>query len=178
MVARTIYAPPPSRLPSQIGRRKGIPPRAAMQHSRKKIWIDRFQTYLVVRIGIYCVLFQAAVWALAMIDRSVGGALESFLGADAATYSYAIALGGIVIMTVSAIYDAMTFAHRLVGPLVRFRKTIQAIAAGEEIELIRLRDGDFLQDLRDDFNNMIVALEQRGAITMKSTSAAKAPATV
>src|SRR5262245_40909015 len=104
-----------------------------MLSKRKRIWIDRFQTNLVVRIGVYCVLFQAAVWALAMIDRSVGGALESFLGPDAVTYSYAIALGGIIIMTVSAIYDAIKFAHRLVGPLYRFRRTIQAIAAGEEI---------------------------------------------
>ncbi len=147
-----------------------------MLSKRKKIWIDRFQTYLVVRIGLYCVLFQAAVWALAMIDRTLNGALETFVGADAAAYCYAIAFGGIVIMTVSAIYDAIKFAHRLVGPLVRFRQTIQAIAAGEEIELIRLRDGDFLQDLKDDFNTMIVALEQRGAITMKgATTDAKVP---
>ncbi len=145
-------------------------------YKRKKIWIDRFQTYLVVRIGMYCVLFQAAVWALAMIDRTVGGALEQFIGADGAVYCYAIALGGIVIMTVSAVYDAIKFGHRLVGPLVRFRNTVKAIAAGEEIELIRLRDGDFLQDLKDDFNNMIVALEQRGAITLKTGDSAKAPA--
>jgi nitrogen fixation/metabolism regulation signal transduction histidine kinase len=138
---------------------------------RKKIWIDRFQTYLVVRIAVYCVLFQAAVWALAMIDRTVGGALETFVGADAATYCYLIAFVGIAVMTISAIYDAMKFAHRLVGPLVRFRHTVRAIAAGEEIELVRLRDGDFMQDLKDDFNTMIIALEQRGAITLKAAGA-------
>jgi nitrogen fixation/metabolism regulation signal transduction histidine kinase len=144
-----------------------------MQYKRKKIWIDRFQTYLVARIALYCVLFQAAVWALAMIDRSVNGALEVFMGPDGAAYCYAIAFVGIIALTASAMYDAIKFAHKLVGPIYRFRKTVQAITAGEELELIRLRDGDFLQDLKDDFNNMLVALEKRGAITLKAHDSQK-----
>jgi hypothetical protein len=143
------------------------------QYKRKKIWIDRFQTHLVARVGMYCVLFQAAVWALAMIDRAVNGALESILGESALPYCYAIAFGGIVVLTLGAMYDAIKFAHKLVGPLFRFRKTIQAIAAGEPIDLVRLRDGDFLQDMKDDFNAMLVALEQRGAITLKPAGASK-----
>ena len=31
------------------------------------------------------------------------------------------------------IYDAVKLTHRIVGPLYRFRKTIQAVTAGEEI---------------------------------------------
>src|SRR5438128_2803404 len=103
---------------------------------RKKIWIDRFQTYLVGRVALYCVLFQAAVWALAMIDRTVSGAIDSIVGSDAAALCYVVGIAGLFVLTGSAMYDAVKFAHKLVGPLYRFRKTIQSITAGGEVELV------------------------------------------
>src|SRR5438046_2025257 len=45
------------------------------------------------------------------------------------------------------IYDAVVFTHRIVGPLYRFRKVIQAITAGEELTLIKLRQGDLLLEM-------------------------------
>jgi nitrogen fixation/metabolism regulation signal transduction histidine kinase len=64
--------------------------------------------------------------------------------------------------------DAVRFAHRLVGPLYRFRKTIQAVAAGEPVGLVQLRRGDFLTDLKDDFNAMLRRLEQNGFVLLKA----------
>ena len=51
-----------------------------MRNQRKKIWIDRFQTYLFIRIAAYCVLYQAAVWILVGIERSIFVALEGLVG--------------------------------------------------------------------------------------------------
>jgi nitrogen fixation/metabolism regulation signal transduction histidine kinase len=76
-----------------------------------------------------------------------------------------------VILGLLFIYDAMRLAHRIVGPLYRFRKTIQAINAGEELDLMALRKDDFLQDMKDDFNEMLKVLEQRGAVVLKRTEA-------
>jgi hypothetical protein len=64
-------------------------------------------------------------------------------------------------------WDSIRFSHRLVGPLVRFRQTIQAIAAGEAVRPIRLRDGDYLEDMRDDFNNMLERLQKDGVEVLK-----------
>ena len=44
----------------------------------------------------------------------------------------------------------------------------QAIREGDEVELIRLRKDDYLQELRDEFNDMLKALEQRGAVAVKA----------
>jgi len=67
--------------------------------------------------------------------------------------------------------DAMHFTHRIVGPLYRFRQAIKAVASGEEVALVCLRKGDYLLEMKDDFNEMLKALEQRGAVVLKSTLA-------
>lgn len=147
-----------------------------MQHKRRRIWIDPFQTFLVARIGMYCIFFQVAVWSLVIIDRSVNNALVGVFGADGTAMCFVVGFIGVVVLSIAAMYDALKFTHRLVGPLYRFRKTIRAITAGEDLELIRLREGDFLHDLKDDFNAMLQALEARGAIVIKDPSLAKAEA--
>jgi nitrogen fixation/metabolism regulation signal transduction histidine kinase len=64
-------------------------------------------------------------------------------------------------------WDTICFSHRLVGPLVRFRKTMQAIANGEAVRPIKLREGDYLEDLRDDFNKMLEYLQKEGVPIMR-----------
>ena len=56
-------------------------------------------------------------------------------------------------------------------PLYRFRQAIKAIESGEELELIRLRKGDMLQEMKDDFNRMLTALEHRGVVVLKESQA-------
>lgn len=65
------------------------------------------------------------------------------------------------------IWDAIRFSHRLVGPLVRFRRTLQEMARGELVRPIKLRESDYLLELRDDFNAMLEALQRRGVPVLK-----------
>jgi nitrogen fixation/metabolism regulation signal transduction histidine kinase len=74
--------------------------------------------------------------------------------------------------------DAVRFAHRLVGPIYRFRKTVQAIATGEPVSLVQLRRGDFLTDFRDDFNAMLRRLEQNGFVLLKAPENSQAIETI
>ena len=39
--------------------------------------------------------------------------------------------------------------------------------------MIRLRQGDYLQEMKDELNEMIKVLEQRGAVVMKTPGAAQ-----
>jgi hypothetical protein len=132
---------------------------------RRKVWIDRFQTRLSLRLCSYFVLYQVAIWSLFWMGERLADQPDAasspvaFFGSLLAPIA-AIALG------IVFIHDAIKVTHRVVGPAYRFRKTIESITAGEEMRLIKLRDGDELQDFKDDINAMLVELEKRGAITL------------
>ena len=139
-----------------------------MQLRRKKIWIDRFQTLLFLRIALYFIVYQAAVWAFYLLECGSAQALEAVGGGPSST-AYFVFFGAVFLVFIGFlfIYDAIQFAHRFVGPLYRIRKTIQAVAAREEVELVKLRKDDFLHELKDEFNEMLKSLEQRGCVMIK-----------
>jgi sensor histidine kinase YesM len=139
-----------------------------VQEQRKKIWIDRFQTYLSVRLALYFVLYQAAVWALVLIEKNIFAVMEDVVGPGGGLGVFLVLVGVVVVVGLLFIYDAIKLTHRIVGPLYRIRKTLQAVAAGEEMDLVKLREGDLLQELKDDLNEMLKVLEQRGAVSLKS----------
>jgi hypothetical protein len=141
-----------------------------MRHQRKKIWIDRLQTYLSIRLGLYFVLYQVAVWSLIGLLRYILEVSGAVLGPTLARSFFFFCASAIVFLGFLFIYDAVCFIHRIVGPLHRFRKAIQAITAGEEVDLVGLRAGDYLQEMKDDLNQMLKVLEQRGAVTLKATN--------
>src|SRR5262245_42254898 len=120
----------------------------------------------MVRIAAYCLLYQAIVWAFVSIHESIGLALAGTLGKRVAGLCFFFTAVSVLLVGFMFIWDAMKFAHRIVGPLVRFRQTVLAITAGEDVDLIRLRQGDSLQELKDEFNEMLRVLEQRGAVVL------------
>ena len=137
-----------------------------MHEKRTKVWIDRFQTLLFWRIAFYFLFYQVAVWSVVIIEWNIYSTLAELLGAAFATRAIWFLVGVVVVVGILFIYDAVAFAHRIVGPLVRFRKVCQAIRDGEPVGLVKLRKGDFLLEFRDEFNDMLRALEQRGALTL------------
>lgn len=152
-----------------------------MRERRKRIWIDRFQIRLSLRIGLYFVLYQVAVWAAAVIARHMTTELEATLGEGGAAFCQLLMPLGVVLVGILFLYDAVLFSHRIVGPLYRFRRIVKAITAGEEVALVRLRKRDYLVEMQNDFNAMLKALEQRGAVVLKPAAVAekqKEPAAV
>lgn len=140
-----------------------------MKRTRVRVWIHRFQTYLVLRIAVFFLLYQVILWSLLTLWRGLSGTIGQLVGHDFTVPLDVVAAVAWILVGALFLYDAMKFAHRLVGPMYRFRKMMQAITAGEEMQLMRLREGDFLQELKDDFNDMLRALEQRGAIKLQSS---------
>jgi hypothetical protein len=134
-----------------------------MREDRKKVWIDTFQTRLFVRIGIYLVIYLFClgnllfIWKL--LEEGPGNPLTQYAEVMVDNAPALICL--CMLMPLMA-YDAIRFSHRLVGPLVRFRRAMEAISAGQAIRPIKLREGDFLNELRDDFNKMLEALQKQG----------------
>ena len=52
-------------------------------------------------------------------------------------------------------------SHRIVGPMNRLKKTIEAISQGDFSQRIILRQGDALEDLAKTINRMAESLQQR-----------------
>jgi hypothetical protein len=133
---------------------------------RKKVWIDRLQTLLSIRLALYFVLYQITVWLLFAIERNMSEALGHLFGREWTLSSYVLTAVPAAGLGFLFIWDAVRMLHRVVGPLVRIRRAIKAVTDGEELKPITLREGDHLQDLKDDFNKMLTALEQRGAVAL------------
>ena len=60
-------------------------------------------------------------------------------------------------------WDTVTLSHRFTGPMYRFRKTLQELAARGEAPSVKLRDGDFWQEVADDFNAALERLASEPA---------------
>lgn len=152
-----------------------------MNNRRRKFWINRFQTHLFWRIGVYMFLYQAAVWSLYSIGQNVFDRFEMGMGSSARVLGFLLTTVILVFLGGIFIYDAVKFAHRIVGPIFRFRKTIQAVTEGDEVALIRLRKGDYLTEMQDDMNELLKLLEEKGVVVLKLDSAgaeAKKPVNV
>jgi methyl-accepting chemotaxis protein len=53
--------------------------------------------------------------------------------------------------------------HRVVGPMNRLKRTLQAIGTGDFSQRITLREGDVLEDLAQSINRMAENLQQRSS---------------
>jgi hypothetical protein len=148
-----------------------------MHEKRRKVWIDSFQTKLSIWITVYFLLYQVIVWLVFGIGRLIAVPyFEVLPNAFAVFFGVALlTLGGVAILFIR---DAIKYTHRIVGPIYRFRKAIEALKNGEDMEPIRLRDGDYLTELRDEFNEMLRVLEHKGAIRMKAGAAVQTQASV
>jgi hypothetical protein len=139
-----------------------------MSQSRKKIWIDAFQTKLCLRIGAYLAVYVICLcnilFAWRLIWEGPGNPLQQYF---AMLVDYAPVFLSLAVLLPVMAFDAMRFSHRIVGPLVRVRQTLKALAAGEQVQRVKLREGDFLNDLRDDFNSALETLQKQGVPVLK-----------
>jgi len=139
-----------------------------MSDERKKVWVDPFQTKLSMRIGGYLVVFFVVVlnflFAWKMIAEGPLDPAQQFLDTLRDNMPAIISL---LVLVPVMVWDMICFSHRLVGPLVRFRKTMQAIAEGEAVRPLKLREGDYLTEMRDDFNRMLEVLQKQGVAVLK-----------
>ena len=53
--------------------------------------------------------------------------------------------------------DMVRLTHQVAGPLVRFRNALRQMASGQEVENIKLRDGDLLTEFQDAFNEFLAS---------------------
>src|SRR5438128_1085377 len=133
-----------------------------MPEDRKKVWIDVFQTQLLWRTFLYWFIYTISLCNLLflwhLLKQWPGEPLEQYWNFFVDFYPALIVFAAVFPVLA---WDAVKFSHRLVGPLYRVRQTVRAVTEGEPVRLIKLRKDDFLTELRDEFNEMLEALQRR-----------------
>lgn len=73
------------------------------------------------------------------------------------------------------LYDILRLSNRAVGPVVRLRASLRALARGERLQPIRFRDGDFFAELAEELNAVVARFEEdRAELTRANARAERA----
>jgi len=138
-----------------------------MSDRRRRKFVDNFQYKLIVRMVLYCTVYQVALfnflfcWKMIAAGRSdIVGQYSQFL------QEFYPMLICFAIFVPAFAWDAVKFYHRVAGPIFRFRAMAREIAAEQPVRRITLREGDELTEMQDDFNSMLDTLARRGGVEL------------
>lgn len=135
------------------------------QYKRKQYLVDRdYQLRFVTRLFM-AVLAVAAISSLIATGLLSASMYQPDLPQQTVVYCFvSIALTLLVelLISIPVIWVlGIRQSHRVVGPMNRLKKMIEAIGAGDYSQHITLREGDALEDLAKSLNDMAQALQQR-----------------
>ena len=135
---------------------------------RKQYLVDRPYQY---RFVVKQLLILVVVGLLSSY-LSIALLLHSLYRPDLEHQSYIVAgcvgvgitLAFEIILAIPLIYHlGIRQSHRVVGPIARLNRTLEAIGAGDFSQRIRLRDGDVLQPVAEAISRMADNLQKRSA---------------
>jgi hypothetical protein len=135
------------------------------QFQRKKVLVNRrVQGRVLLRVLWLWALYHVILWHMMLFFRFVqysaelltGGAPRPFSDISAEFFeNHYLMLVCAVIVLPYLVWDVLKVTHRFVGPLVQFQRCLASLARGEQVAEVKLRQGDFLGELRDSFNEFL-----------------------
>ena len=136
---------------------------------RKSIFVSGpIQGRLSTRLVLYWVLYHFVLWhalfayryvEFRMANRLPDVAFRELYG-DFVLHYYPIVLCAVSMLPIFII-DLVRLTHRIAGPIVQFQRKLKQMTAGEPVQRVRLRKGDFMEELEAVFNEYIDHYEQR-----------------
>ena len=138
-----------------------------MKDRRNRTLVHRFQYKLLGRLLVYGVIYQASLWNFLffwrLIQEGKGNLAEQY---SRFFHDYYPMVFCFLLLVPLFVWDVIRFTHRVVGPIVRFRKLMRDITNGQPVRLVQLRAGDQLMEMQDDFNAMLLVLNEQGAVAL------------
>ena len=135
-------------------------------YKRKQYLVDRgYQLRFVTRVFVV-VLLVAVVSSListALLWMNMYQPdLESHTPLIASLVAVATTLLFELLLAIPVVFFlGIRQSHRIVGPMNRLKRTLEAIGTGDFSQRITLRQGDALEDLAKSINQMAESLQQR-----------------
>ena len=136
-------------------------------YPRRQYLVDRrYQSRFMVRLFwvvlatmVASALVCTLLWWRAMSLTNQG--LHMVLLTTALLYVATLLLVELLLAVPIVFVLGLRQSHRVVGPMVRFKRALQAIGTGDFTQRIHLREGDDLPDLAEAVNQMAESLQQR-----------------
>jgi methyl-accepting chemotaxis protein len=137
------------------------------KNMRKRVMIDNLQCRLAIHNILYALLI------VVVLVLAVFGPLIAGLWDDSISWEDQIAISDqfldlhariwppILITLVFVAANSIIVAHRIAGPLYRFRQVLRAISAGDLSMRVKIRPRDYLDKEAEEFNRMIGAVRKR-----------------
>jgi len=128
---------------------------------RRQLFVDaRIQGALVVRAILYWVLCLITITLMLLCWRILTGPAGVFYQHfDEMWFYYGPALIASFLLLPLAIVDLLRFSNRLLGPFLRLRRAMCALARGEHVEPIEFRRGDFWKEFADEFSAVVARVQ-------------------
>ena len=118
---------------------------------------------------MYWVIYQFTVWNIMffwqLVTEGSGNVLEQYGRFVSSQYPMLLC---VVVLIPFFAWDALRFSLRVAGPIYRIRATIKALEEGRTLKPVKLRQGDYLQDVIDELNALIVFMDERSFRTDES----------
>jgi hypothetical protein len=141
------------------------------KHHRKKYVIDRkIQGAIARRVALQWIMFVMLAFLVLPFWQSLlsgdpilpgEGQLQRQMFANAPAFVILLSL------LPAFVWDMLKLTNRFSGPVYRFRKSLHALGAGEAVEPIRFRKGDFWQGMADDFNAVLIRVNSKEGSTLR-----------
>ncbi len=127
------------------------------KRSRSRLWIDRqIQGALAMRVMLHWCVFAFVACFVTLIFQFIADPFQPFSAKLQNIWrNQGPFLLTIILLLPAFAYDTIKLSHRFAGPILRLRKSLRAIAQGEEIQRVQFRDNDFWRGLAEDFNTLI-----------------------
>jgi hypothetical protein len=138
---------------------------------RKRFFVDpTIQGSLVVRVVMYWMFCLMTIVMMLFCWRVVSGPIAPFWTHFADIWQfYGPALIASFLLLPLVAVDIVKMSNRFVGPLMRLRRSMRALARGEEIEPLEFRDNDYWQEFAGEFNEVLKLVQkQKRATSMES----------
>ncbi|MCA9115361.1 MAG: hypothetical protein KDA79_09755 [Planctomycetaceae bacterium] len=147
------------------------PPTETANSRRRRVIIDtRLQGRLVLRVAAFWAVYHVVLWHAMFLHRYIQYRGELAAGARPMPFSqlYTEFVNAHTSMLLCAflvlpilLWETLKQTHRIAGPAERIRRMIRRLAAGYQVEPLRLRADDLLDDLVLDLNELLAVQQAK-----------------
>ena len=150
---------------------------AKRKHARKRIFVDaKVRGALVLRVAFYWVVCLITITLMLLCWRILTGPARMFYTHfEYMWFHYGPALIASFLLVPLVMIDIIRMSNRLVGPILRLRRSMRALAEGQDVRPIHFRDGDFWKEFADEFNAVVERVQRVSSASEPDTTEAGDP---